>query len=177
MPVLTDDKRRIALALVEVAASLMNDLSGQAIHTAAEPNPSDTSPANKEIEQMMASALYLSQTQSARSDEPPEGSILVDRVQGMLSRHAAMRFTLKNVAHAAKVSPNHLSALFHQVAGVTFSEFLLTQRIELAKRLLRDLSLNIEVVAKHSGFANASYFSRRFRQCTGQTPSEWRRTL
>lgn len=182
MPVLTDDKRRIARALVEVAASLMNDLSGQATSgptnpTAPQPKPPNASPAAEDLEQLMASALYLSQTQSAHSDKPPEGNLLVDRVQGMLSRHASMSFTLKNVARAAKVSPSHLSTLFHQVAGMTFSEFLLTQRIELAKRLLRDLSLNIEMVARHSGFTNASYFSRRFRQCTGKTPSEWRHTL
>jgi len=174
MPVLTDDKRRIAFSLIEIAASLMNDLLGRTDDRTQEPTPADLQPDLEDLDQLTASALYLSQAQSARQEKSPHGSLLVDRVKEMISRNPPMPFTLKNVAKVARVSPNHLSTVFHQFAGVTFSEFLLAQRIELAKLLLRDLSLNIEEVAKRCGFPSASYFTRRFRLHTGITPSTWR---
>lgn len=179
MPVLTDDKRRIAQSLVEIAGSLLNDLLGR--KDEREPPPScGASPEgeNREnLDQLIASALYFSQAQSAHQGMPPHGSLLVERVKEMISRDPSMPFTLKNVAKTARISPNHLSTVFHQFAGETFSEFLLGQRIQLAKRLLRDLSLNVEEVARRSGFPNASYFSRRFRLHTGSPPTVWRNKL
>jgi AraC-like DNA-binding protein len=177
MPVLTDDKRRVAFSLIEIAASLMNDLLGPMNDKSPDSPPADLQPEIEDIDQLMASALYVSRAQSARREQSPRGSLLVDRVEDMISHHPSMPFTLKNVAKAAHVSPNHLSTVFHQFAGMTFSEFLHGQRIALAKRLLRDLSLNIEEVAKRTGFPNASYFSRRFRLHTGSTPSDWRRQV
>ena len=174
MPVLTDDKRRIALSLIEIAAALMNGMLVRTGGDKKEPTPADPLAESDDIDELMASSLYLSRAQSARQEESPRGSPLVDRVREMVSHNPSRPFTLKNVAQTARVSPNHLSTVFHQFAGVTFSEFLLAQRIDLAKRLLRDLSLNIEEVAKRSGFPNASYFSRRFRIHTGITPSAWR---
>jgi AraC-like DNA-binding protein len=177
MPVLTDDKRHIALSLVEISACVMNDLSGPSGPKAAKDRAVDPPPGSDELDQLMASSICIPQAQSSRQTEAPQGALLVERIRNMLSRHPSMPFTLKGVARAAEVSPNHLSGLFHRVAGVTFSDFLLAQRIKLAKRLLRDLSLSVQAVAKRSGFPNGSYFSRRFRHQTGMTPTAWRRSV
>ena len=173
VPVLTDDKRRIAFSLIEIGASLMNDLLGREDEKMPGPTPADDQPEPEDLEDLVSSALYLSQSQSARQ-RVPHGSLLVDRIKDMTSRNPSKPFTLKIVAQAARISPNHLSTIFRQFAGMTYTEFLLAQRIKLAKRLLRDLSLNIEEVAKATGFPTGSYFSRRFRLHTGMTPSEWR---
>ena len=177
MPVLTDDKRRIALSLVEISACVMNDLSGPSGRKAVEDRSIDPQPGSAELDELMASSICIPQAESPRLAEAPQGTLLVERIRNMLSRHPSMPFTLKSVARVAEVSPNHLSGLFHRVAGVTFSDFLLTQRLKLAKRLLRDLSLSVEAVAKRSGFPNASYFCRRFRHQTGRTPTAWRRSV
>jgi AraC-like DNA-binding protein len=177
IPSLTDAKRRIALSLIEIAASLVDDLEDRVGRNGDDRPPAELQSECDDILQVMSSALYLSRAQSPHQVDSPRGSILVDRIRGMVSHNPAMPFTLKNVAEAARVSPNHLSTIFHQHAGVRFSEFLLDQRITLAKRLLRDLSLNIETVAKRAGFPNSSYFSRRFRIHTGKTPSQWRSEL
>jgi two-component system response regulator YesN len=61
--------------------------------------------------------------------------------------------------------------------GESFSEFLLNRRIELAKEVLRDLTLNITEVARKVGYDDPGYFARRFRRKTGMSPREWRETL
>lgn len=45
------------------------------------------------------------------------------------------------------------------------------------KSLLRNADLEIKEVARKAGFASQSSFSRFFRQQTGMSPSEYRRTI
>jgi len=67
--------------------------------------------------------------------------------------------------------------LFRKHTGETFREFLTGRRIAHAKFLLRDLSLNIADIAHRTGFSDAGYFSRRFKERTAMTPRQWRHGL
>jgi AraC-like DNA-binding protein len=84
--------------------------------------------------------------------------------------------TVGSVARRAGLTPKQVQRLFG-VTGVTFSEFVLEQRLLLARRLLshpggrRD---KISSVAHDAGFGDLSYFNRSFRRRFGMTPSEWR---
>ena len=88
-----------------------------------------------------------------------------------------MPYGVVDIAAAAGISPNHFSSLFHKHMKQAFSEFLTDRRLELAKQVLGDLTLNIADVARKVGYDDAGYFARRFRQKTGVTPREWRRRL
>jgi two-component system response regulator YesN len=58
--------------------------------------------------------------------------------------------------------------------GTNFATYLTDARIENAKRLLCDVTLNIGEVASTAGFDDPRYFARRFKQKTGSTPRAWR---
>jgi AraC-like DNA-binding protein len=61
--------------------------------------------------------------------------------------------------------------------GTTFTEYVLSQRLLRAHRLLTDpcrTCLKISTIALDVGFADLSYFNRTFRRCYGTTPSELR---
>lgn len=95
----------------------------------------------------------------------------------LISSKSNMPFTVTDVAAAARMTPNHFSTLFHKHMGQNFSSFLTDARINAAKKLLHDLSLNIGEIALKAGFDDPGYFTRRFRQKTGKTPGEWRESL
>ena len=58
---------------------------------------------------------------------------------------------------------------------MTISGYLNTVRMEQAKRLLSDPTNRVSEVGQLIGIENTDYFTRRFKQYTGKTPSEYRR--
>jgi two-component system response regulator YesN len=82
--------------------------------------------------------------------------------------------TLKEVAHAVHVSSSHLNRLLKKEVGKTFTEILLTVRINKAKGLLEQ-GYNIEFVSDKVGFNSSAYFAVSFKKFTGISPSQYRR--
>jgi AraC-like DNA-binding protein len=66
--------------------------------------------------------------------------------------------------------------LFEQ-EGITFSQYVISQRLLRAHRMLTDprfADRSITSLAFDAGFGDLSYFNRAFRRCYGGTPSEVR---
>ena len=63
---------------------------------------------------------------------------------------------------------------FKQVTGLTVTEFVSSERIELAKRLLTDHDMSIDEVAHRCGYARATSFSALFAKSVGMPPRKWR---
>jgi AraC-like DNA-binding protein len=80
------------------------------------------------------------------------------------------------IATRHRVSPRYLRKLFEN-EGVTFSEYVLEQRLALAHRLLsapRRANEKIASVAFAAGFGDVSYFYRAFRRRYDLLPSDVR---
>ncbi len=100
-----------------------------------------------------------------------------------LTWQAARQFVREHLHHAIgreevaaflRVHPNHLSRLFAEFSGSTFSEYLRTARLELGRELLRDPGRNVREAAKACGFSDANYFIRCYRKAYGVTPGRGR---
>src|SRR4051812_21842882 len=82
--------------------------------------------------------------------------------------------TIDAIAGANGLGPRQAQRLFAQ-SGVTFTEFVLEQRLSLARRLLTDpcnRHRKISDIAYEAGFGDLSYFNRVFRRGFGITPSD-----
>lgn len=78
------------------------------------------------------------------------------------------------IARSHGVTPRYVQRLF-EAEGVTFSEFLLDRRLELALSLLHEAGARggrISEIAYEAGFCDLSHFNRCFRRRYGTTPSE-----
>lgn len=177
MPVLTDQRRKIASALVEVATAALGQHPDRPATGSPDPPPAADDSPQTTVEELVEKALYLAHTQSAKQHECSHGELLAEQITEMVVRNPTLHFTVKNIAKAARISPNHFSTIFSKATGSPFTVFLLEQRISLAKQWLRDLTLHVDEVAKRSGFPDAGYFTRRFRKTTGMTPSQWRNSV
>ena len=81
------------------------------------------------------------------------------------------------VARRHGLSPRQVQRLFEQTGGTTFTEFVLEQKLLLARGLLLSPShrySKISSIAYDAGFGDLSYFNRAFRRRFGATPSELR---
>jgi AraC-type DNA-binding domain-containing proteins len=74
------------------------------------------------------------------------------------------------------MNEEYFGRLFVKYHRMRFSNFILVQRIELAKRLLRyDVELKVSNIVELIGFASdGQYFSKVFKKSTGMTPTEYR---
>lgn len=79
------------------------------------------------------------------------------------------------VAERHRCHPKQVQRMF-AASGRTFADFVLEQRLLLARRrLLRNAGVEkIASIAFDVGFNDLSYFNRAFRERFGMTPSEWR---
>jgi AraC-like DNA-binding protein len=82
--------------------------------------------------------------------------------------------TLKQIASAASLSPNHLLRVFSQVYRQTPHEFLTARRIDEAKRLLTRTELSITEICFAVGFQSLGSFSSLFQRRIGLSPSQFR---
>jgi len=88
--------------------------------------------------------------------------------------------SLSDLAHSIKESSHHVSQVMNEVMGKGFFELLAWYRVEEAKRILRkdpEAKLTIEDIAEQVGYNSKSSFNTVFKKQTGQTPSEFRRSI
>jgi len=128
--------------------------------------------------QHAASTLHESKLKPAGTKSRVSGGAsVIDIISELVASKPYLPFNLRTVSAAIQITSNHFSHLFHKQHKVCFSEYLTEQRLNYSKTLLKDLALNIAEVALKSGFHDAGYFTRRFKQKTGLTPREWRLKL
>jgi AraC-like DNA-binding protein len=81
---------------------------------------------------------------------------------------------LTRVARELPIPPAHLSRILNRHVGVSFRQLLKNTRVEEAKRMLASRKYSVKEVAARVGFSDSHYFSRTFKELTGQTASEYR---
>jgi AraC-like DNA-binding protein len=123
-------------------------------------------------------ALAFGATRGAVVD--PEGSVSAARFEALkadiLSNIGDGGLNLSALAQRHRASTRYVQMLFER-NGITFSEFVLEQRLLRAARLLRDplhRARKVSDIAHIAGFNDVSYFHRVFRRRFGMTPSDVR---
>ena len=80
------------------------------------------------------------------------------------------------IARRMNLSLRILELAFKQIQGHSITTEILSQRLLLAKRLLKTSRLSIGEIASNCGFANHASFLASFRRRFGLTPREWRKS-
>ena len=98
-------------------------------------------------------------------------------IDELLDRNLSSGITLQDVAAHVYLSPNHLSRLFKEAAGETFSKYAIKHKIEHAKRMLLSSSSKVCDIGAQIGYRDTHYFIRVFKAYTGMSPAEYRRNM
>ncbi|MBE9102171.1 AraC family transcriptional regulator [Vacuolonema iberomarrocanum] len=103
------------------------------------------------------------------------GDCKILQISDYIQAHLDQSIKLADLAEVAGMSPFHFSRLFKQSMGISPHQYLLQQRVEQAKQLLKTSKLAIADVALQCGFSSQSHFSKHFRSATGMTPGAYRK--
>ncbi len=105
---------------------------------------------------------------------PSHDQAIVHKAIEFIAHNFALELSLNQVAAQVHLSPAYFSRIFRKMTGVSFSEYLVQERIKAAKSLLWLSEETIEKIAARSGFSCNSYFASVFKKHEGITPSEYR---
>ena len=92
-----------------------------------------------------------------------------------IHEHYTEPITRAGIAKHINASEGHLARCFHQETGLTPIAYLNRYRVNRAKTLLVTTGQSIASIAIRVGFSDNNYFSRVFRQDSGETPLSYRR--
>jgi AraC family transcriptional regulator len=92
-----------------------------------------------------------------------------------IEEHLDSELTLDAISAVAHLSPYHFARMFKTSTGLPPHQYVITRRVERAKRLLRDGGdLSLAQVAARSGFWDQGHFTRHFKRLVGVTPKRFR---
>ena len=110
----------------------------------------------------------------------------IEKIEAALDEIVAMEyylapdFKLSVIATKSGLPPHHLTYYYNTVLNITFSEWRNKLKIEYAVLLLKEghsSNLTIEAISLKAGFAAQNTFIRSFKLYTGQTPSEYIKSI
>jgi transcriptional regulator GlxA family with amidase domain len=91
--------------------------------------------------------------------------------------HLDRELSVDDLARRARLSPRTFARRFKMAAGTTPLQWLVTQRVILAQRLLESTELPVEAVAQRCGFGSAATLRQHFGRVVGTSPVAYRQTF
>lgn len=101
-------------------------------------------------------------------------SKLTIAVANYVQHHISEAITAENIAKEFYMSRPYLSSKFKDETGVTLTDFILKEKTEEAKRLLRYTDKTAAAIGVYLGFSSQGHFSRVFKKYVSITPHEYR---
>lgn len=118
---------------------------------------------------------FLALVQFLASDRPKNGgSSDAETVRDYLDRCIDGTAGVEDMAARISKSVSQTIRIFKKAYGITPYEYLLSQKLERAKLLLKSTNMSMKEIAASLSFADEHYFSGFFRKRTGISPREYR---
>ena len=86
----------------------------------------------------------------------------------------SQKFDLASLARSCGLSTSRLAHLFSEQVGVSPQRYHEQLRLQKAAMMLRSTQLSVKQVAEQAGYENAFYFTNRFRNAFGRSPTGFR---
>jgi AraC family transcriptional regulator len=129
------------------------------------------------VEQALAVALvnsYAVRHRVVHTHRGGLGSARLRRIKEFVDARIEEELTLCEMAQAVELSTAHFSRMFRKSTGEAPHQFLLRQRVERAKEMLRCADERVMDIAVACGFKSQQHFAQAFRHVCGASPTEYR---
>lgn len=110
----------------------------------------------------------------------PRATAMPETLRRALERSEAdlaAPLSLRQAAHGAGISPEHLARLARRHLGMSFLVHRTARRLDAARRRLAESDDTVRSIAAACGFASHEHFQRVFKRSLGISPGAWRREL
>ncbi|WJH32461.1 AraC family transcriptional regulator [Paenibacillus sp. CC-CFT747] len=97
-----------------------------------------------------------------------------EQVIDRIVNHYDTNLTIESCAAELHYNANYLSGVFRKETNQTFSEYLLSYRLHMAKKWLKETDMTIKEIAERLQYLNSQNFIRSFRKQEDMTPGQYR---
>ena len=115
---------------------------------------------------------YTRKVERIRLGKHP-GKLAID-VANYIQHHLSEPITAEDIAKDLYLSRPYLSRKFIEETGESLTDFILKEKTEEAKRLLRYSDKSLTAISNYLGFSSQSHFSKVFKKYASCTPGEYR---
>ncbi len=94
-----------------------------------------------------------------------------------LENNVSKNIDFKQLCEHFSISSTNMKRLFHDNLGFGAMDYFSRCKIDCAKRLIREKEMNLAEISDYLCFSSQQYFSRRFKNIVGKTPSEYMQSV
>jgi AraC family transcriptional regulator len=105
------------------------------------------------------------------------GSARLRRIKELVNSKMEDDLSLEDMAQSVGLSTAHFARMFRKSTGETPHQFVLRQRLERGKAMLRAPDARVLDVAVACGFKTQQHFAQVFRDVLGLSPTQYRQDL
>lgn len=129
----------------------------------------------KSVENMIMYISYLVNTSldyaAFSASQKSVASIICDYI----NMHFTEDINRNSLAEIVYLDPDYTARLFKKEAGLSLVNYIIRKRVAMAKDLLVNTDLSVNLISDKVGYGNYSYFTKLFKKETGCTPLDYRR--
>jgi transcriptional regulator GlxA family with amidase domain len=108
---------------------------------------------------------------------PPDHDGALEPTMHWLRQNLGAQLTLEDISRHARMSARTLNRHFKDETGTSPLQWLISERIRLARELLETTRLSVDEVADQVGFGSAVSLRQHFVRAVGTPPAAYRRTF
>lgn len=118
---------------------------------------------------------YAKQVKAGKENGRSDINPLIREVKNYIFTHMHEAIKIVEVARQFNVNPDYLSHLFSVHEKMTFRHYVLNEKIDRSKNLLKYSDYKIQEIGFYLGFSSQSHYTKVFKDFTGMKPSEYRK--
>lgn len=99
---------------------------------------------------------------------------LVRQAKEYVFKHFHEKIIIDAMAKQLGTSSTYLGRVFKKSENMTIHQFIMNEKMERGKNLLRYSDYDLQAISQYLGFASQSHFGKEFKRYTGETPADFR---
>lgn len=135
-----------------------------------------SSKADRSVTDTLAWVEYAVLKSIKQTEAVQKSDSVVDAVIHYIQHNIDQELTRDKAAEYVFLHPDHLTRIFKRQTGHSVTEYILMERMKLAKELLVQTNIPVSAISSSVGYSNFSHFTRTFKKFTGIGPTEYRRS-
>ncbi len=111
-----------------------------------------------------------------RRDNNPNMVQIVEQVKELVERKLTDRnLSVNSIGQEIYLSVGYVRAIFKEVTGQTLSGYIISRKLNMICKLLRETDWSVQRIADHMDFSSRSYLYTFFKNYMGMTPNQYRK--
>jgi AraC-like DNA-binding protein len=98
--------------------------------------------------------------------------VVLDKMLGYIRKNLTQPIAIAEVCRYCGVSESYAARLFKKNLNTTMTQYITDQKLAYACELMHNTGMNMSQIAAYLGFCDVFYFSKRFKEKYGKSPTQ-----